>query len=255
MKLEQAERLMGINLIPPAALSDYLDVSYSDEEKDKFGDVPVSESLLLAIDPYDDQALGGLRSSLLIKDTHILIPPAASLTVSYFLDKFGFAGERNSKGEICFYKKDEGNKSWKDWLSAQRAAPGGDSRKPSCWRLVRKNIPGLTIGKNYREVLNMLKDGYRPPTVLEALEVMAVYYFWMLDKSKSGQVLNIPFWEEKNIWARLLYAKCTWTSDGYETGEKLVIGLNDASGGIYTFPLHPGKSSFITGILPVRDLK
>jgi hypothetical protein len=209
--------------------------------------------------------LSGVKSPLLIKDTHILIPPAASfavfrgaevpLDVSYFFDKFCFAGERNSKGEICFYKKTEGNKSWKNWLSVQSAAARGDSQKHSCWRLVRKNPPGLTIGKNYREVLNILKDGYRPPTVLESLEVMAVYYFWMLDKSKLGQALDIPFWEEKSIWARLLYAKCTWTSDSYEAGENLVIGLNDASGGIYTFPLHPEKSSFITGVLPVRDLK
>ncbi len=253
MNRRQALELMGMNLIPPEALAASLGSDYSEEEKGGLEDIPVSESDLLATDPYINQAFQEQKKPLLVKDTHILIPPAP-VAIHYFFEKFGFAGEKGSRSGICFHKKSEGNRSWKDWLASQRGRDK-ERRDGFCWKLIRKSPPELTMGKTYREVLNMLKSGYRPPTFLEALNAVFAYYFWMMDKDKSDRDLKIPFWEERNIWARLLYAKCTWTSDEYETGEKIAVGLNDASGGIYAFPVRPDKISFITGVLPVRDLK
>lgn len=262
MRVEQAERLLGINLIPPETLANYLGTSYSEEEKRGLADVPIQEPDLLKTDPYDVRSAEELRKPLLIKETHLLIPPFPGFSrhnnavmpigIRHLFEKFGFAGERGMRSGICFYKKSEGNKSWENWIEAHEAS---GARVKNCWQLVRKDVPSLTVGKNYQEALNFLKTGYRLPTVLEVLVFMAAHYFWLMDKSKSDQEIGLPLWADRNIWARLLYSKCTWTSDEYQAGEKLVVGLNDASGGIYIFPLHPAKRSYITGVLPVRDLK
>ena len=277
MDLKRAAELMGMNMILPEALSESISAEFSKEDLLKLQEVPIKESDLLNNDPYLKIDKFGKPSSILkLKDTYILFPmpdkikagnKILPLNVFQFIQHFGFAP--NQLRKLFFINnsiKREGSlleaEMWKKWFFNEKSVsdhPIYRSQGPG-WLLIRKSLIPDSGGKNLKDGSWALACDDKVPMLLEVLVGMIGFYFLIKDSKKKDSEIGVPFYMERDWFARILSGSMTWTSDQCflkenSPEENLTIGLNTPDSGIDIEKLDSCKSSAVLGILPVRRLE
>ena len=158
-------------------------------------------------------------------------------------------------------REQEAVKSWNRWLQNQDGLEDHPMHRPAKlgWLLLRKEPIPDSVGCAFKQAAFWLRGKDQVPTLLEVLVGMMGYYFSIVDPRKSDAVVGMPFYENREIFARLLNSQMTWTQDKFATQklssiENLTVGLHTPGSGIWVSKLHPERKSEITGLSPVRRL-
>lgn len=276
MDFGKAAELMKFNAILPEALSESISVEFSKEDLLKLQEVPIKELDLLADDPYQ-KIIGKFAqvSKIKIRDSYILFPmpdkmrlgnKIVPLNVFQIIQYFGFAP--NQLRKLFFINnsiKREGSllaaEMWKKWFFNEKSVsdhPIYRSQRPG-WLLIRKSLIPDSAGKNLKDGNWKLKYNDRVPMLLEVLVGMIGFYFLIKDSKKKDSEIGVPFYMERDWFARILSGSMAWTSDQCSLkenspAENLTVGFNTPDSGIDIEKLDSCKSSEVVGILPVRRL-
>ncbi|MDO8430358.1 MAG: hypothetical protein Q7S73_03250 [bacterium] len=267
MDQEAALKIFGPNFIDPKIMTEHLGAQYSQKDLEVLSVIPLDVKDAERPDPYD--------SSKLIKDIFVLYPTVLQPTIMwerewpfnfYFLfKKFGFVDKDNRiidkrlklKADalgIKFTQRDSSNVAWAKWFEDKSIPNHPIHRNFSVlnWRMMRKSPPPASLGLSHGDSeLLAAQHGFSLPSLLDVLVMISGYYFSNVDSKKPNDFLNQPFWENRDDFARLLSSVFIWTLDECHVREKLIIGLNDAAGGIYIDKQDKDKISKLTGVLPL----
>jgi|GEM_PF-6638673 len=273
MDLGKAVELMEFNVVLPEVLSKSLSAEFSSEDLLKLKEIPLQESHLFADDPYQKIDKSKLDSKL--KNSYILCPMpdkirsgnnTVPLNVFQIIQYFGFAPNQLRKLFFINNSNKEGNspvmEGWEKWFFNEKAVqdhPIYRTHKPG-WLFIRKSLIPDSGGKNLKDGSLKLRCNDKVPTLLEVLVGMIGFYFLIKDSKSSDQKMRIPFYMDRDWFARILSGSMAWTTDQFSLkenlpGENLTIGFNTPGSGINMEKLDPCKSSEVLGILPLRRLE
>ena len=272
MELGRVAELMKFNVIPPEALSDSMGAEFSPEDLLKLKEIPLIEPYLLSDDPY--QKFDKHQPIAKLKNSYILCPmpdkmhcgnKTVPMNVFQIIQHFGFAPNQLRKFFfINNSKKDKGNpvmNGWEKWFLNEGAVqdhPIYRTHKIG-WIFIRKSVIQDSVGKNLKDGSWKLRCGDTVPTLLEVLVAIIGFYFSIKNSKKKDGEIGVPFYIERDWFARILSGSMTWTTDLFSLKENLpvenlTIGFNTPDSGINIEKTDPCKSSEILGILPLRRL-